>query len=488
MPMRESLRTVDAGPMPSGPMRRGMGGDEGMTLGPRGGFARAGGPGGPSGGGGVPAPRGAPPAPLARPGASAAPRGASAEPPPPRDAPAAAASAAPVAPPPPPEPLSEEAYGEAAQKLAEYFADDHDAAAAEEGVRALGAPARGEALLQLLFTHALGKKAYDWPALNALVLRLTAAAAPATAALPPAVALRGLRRLLDALDDLACDAPSAPARLGALAGALVQAGRLSLADVAAEALASEGPDPDDAQPDFLRSSGLALPLLAATLRGVADAAGGDAAGEAALLDAWRSARLELRAFIDEPPPSGDEGDAQVEAAAAKAGLAGLFPLGAAGRRLRAGLASGEEPEALRAALEEAVPKSARDDPDFARLVVGAVMAQAAPPTEPAAVPAEVAARYGVLMRSACGGKASLQVAAVRAAQALCEKAGHPKGLGTALLDALYDAEVVSLEALTRWTDDARDASPAKIAMLKEVNRWLMDTKQADEAEASDDEE
>ena len=34
----------------------------------------------------------------------------------------------------------------------------------------------------------------------------------------------------------------------------------------------------------------------------------------------------------------------------------------------------------------------------------------------------------------------------------------------------------------------RDASPAKIAMLKEVNRWLMETKQADEAEPSDEEE
>ena len=89
-----------------------------------------------------------------------------------------------------------------------------------------------------------------------------------------------------------------------------------------------------------------------------------------------------------------------------------------------------------------------------------------------------------------GGKAALQVAAVQAAQALCERAGHPKGLGTALLGALYDAQVVSLEALERWTDDARDTSPAKIAMIKEVNRWLMDTKQADEAsdQGSDDDE
>ena len=192
--------------------------------------------------------------------------------------------------------------------------------------------------------------------------------------------------------------------------------------------------------------------------------------------------------MDEPPPAGDAGDAKLEAAAAKEGLACLFPLGAAGRRLRAGLACGEDPEELRAAMEDAASKAARDDPEYARLVVGAVMATAAPPAEPCAEPAEVAARYGTLMRAACGGKAALQVAAVQAAQALCEKAGHPKGLGTALLDALYEAQVVSIEALTRWTDDARDASPAKIAMLKEVNRWLMEAKQADEAEPSDEEE
>jgi translation initiation factor 4G len=482
--------------VPSGPMRRDAGG-EGVTFGPRGGFA-------------VPRPGTAPPAP--RPGALPAPRtgalpaslaGASSA----SAASAPAASFAPAAPS-APEPMDEEEYLAAAAKAVSYFADDKDVASCEATVRGWATPQLGDLFIHALVADGYDRKGTDWSAMQRLLLALTSPPSPAT---PPAAALRALRRLYDALEDAACDLPVAPERLGTLAGALVHAQRLSLADVAA-AIAEASPEEGD-PPGALRAAGMALPALAFVLKGVAAAAAAAAraeegiqeeaaacAGAAAMRDVFRAAvkgGLALRSFAEDdardPKAADGAGEAAEAALAAQVGLQALYPLAPVAARLREALEAGEGADTLLPWLQEHVPASTRDEPEYVRLLVTSLLARCVPGAVGACTPAEAACSvgqpgYGRLLRAAAGGKPQLRVAAVFAAQALCEQAGHPAGLGTALLDALCQAKAVDSRALTHWSDDNKDQAKGKLAMVKAVSRWIQDKLAQEEAEASESDE
>ena len=181
------------------------------------------------------------------------------------------------------------------------------------------------------------------------------------------------------------------------------------------------------------------------------------------------------------------------ALAAQVGLQALYPLAPVAARLREALEAGEGADTLLPWLQEHVPASTRDEPEYVRLLVTSLLARCVPGAVGACTPAEAACSvgqpgYGRLLRAAAGGKPQLRVAAVFAAQALCEQAGHPAGLGTALLGALCQAKAVDSRALTRWSDDNKDQAKGKLAMVKAVSRWIQDKLAQEEAEASESDE
>ena len=502
---------VDSGPPPAGPMRRGMEQDGGLTLGPRGGFASAA-----SQGGGQrvapPPPRGASsaaplPAPRLGAAAPAAPAPRTGAPPPglsagPKTAAAPAAGAAPPAKAPTPEPcMTEEVLSSSLKQMSSYFADDGDVAAAETQVASWHMPPDGaEQLVVHLVMDAYDRKRYDWNNLSRLLVQLSA-----TSTVPPAAVLRALRRLYDGLEDAACDLPAAPQRLGDLAGALVHAGRLSFSDVAtviAEA------SPEGEPPGGLRSAGMALDALAAVLLGVsaagkaaaaadgADDEAAEAAGVAAMSEVFKSALaksgLTLRAFADDDTAA----NARDEAALAEGvGLTSLFPLAPVSAHLKASLQNGEPASEIMAWLDDRIPAASRSDPEYARLVVAAVLSRAAPPVS-ACTPVEVCAddAYGPLLRHVTAGRAAMRVGAVVGTQSVCQEANHPAGLAVSLLEALAGCGAVETGDITRWADDTKDTGPAKRNMLFSVTKWLIERREAEErgerteSEAADEEE
>ena len=483
---------VDSGPPPAGPMRRGMEQDGGLTLGPRGGFASAASQGGGQRGA-PPAPRGAPPAapvPAPRLGAAATPAPRTGAPPPglsagPKAVPAPAA--APVKAPTPEPCMSEEELSASIKQVASYFADDGDVAAAEAAVVAWHMPPDGpEQLVVHLVMDGYDRKRYDWPSLARLLVQLSA-----SSQVPPAAVLRGLRRLYDGLEDAACDLPAAPQRLGDLAGALVHAGRLAFSDVA-HAIAEASPEGEP--PGGLRSAGMALDALAAVLLGVSAAAkaaasadgsdeeGAEAAGVAAMSEVFKTAvaksGLTLRAFADDDTAA----NARDEAALAEGvGLTALFPLAPVGAHLKAALQNGEPASEIIAWLDDRIPAASRSDPEYARLVVAAVLSRAAPPVS-ACTPAEVCANdgYGPLLRHVTAGRAAMRVGAVVGTQTVCQEANHPAGLAVALLEALAGCQAVDTGDITRWADDTKDTGPAKRSMLFSVTKWLVERREAEE--------
>jgi len=481
---------VDGGPPPAGPMRRGLEQDGGLTLGPKGGFASS-----------ASAPRAPPPAPRPGSGAAAVPpaRTSSGSMPAPRAAgappglagPKAAAAAPPTAKPATPEPcMSEEELTTSIKQVASYFADDSDVAAADAQVRQWHMPPDGpEALVLHLVMDAYDRKRYDWEALHRLLVQLTTGSPPA---LPPASLARALRRLYDGLEDAACDLPAAPQRLGEVTGALVHARCVTFTDVATTLLEAS---PEGDPPGALRNAGMALDALAAVLRGIesagraaalaagAEAEAADAQGAGAMAEIFRaavSAGLTLRAFADDDTAANARDEADL---AQGCGLGDLFPLAPVAAHVKASLQNGEPAAEVIAWLEERIPTPSRSDPEYARLVVTAVLSRAAPPLS-ACSPEEVCApdAYGPLLRHVTAGKPGLRVGAVLGAQTVCQEANHPAGLGVSLLDALWGCGAIDMDALTKWADDTKDTGPAKRKMLMSVNTWIMERRLEEERE------
>jgi hypothetical protein len=406
--------------------------------------------------------------------------------------------------------------------MASYYNDDKDVSAAEESVRSWASPALGDRLVVLLVSDLYDRKKADWPALEKLLLALTAGAAPA---LTPSAALAGLRRLYDGLEDAACDLPVAPERLGELAGALVAAGRITLNDVCA-AIVEAAPEGDP--PGALRSAGLAMPAFRAVLTAVGDASGytaaeavraaaaeeggdedaaavsaaaaaaAESAAAAAQCDAFRAAAakgLTLRSLLSDADAAAAGSETEIALAA---GLGALFPYAPLEAKLREAL-GGDAAASSEAAAAAEAPLLAwltaesglrvGDDPQLAAAVTQAVLRRAAP-AEAGGPPATLSPSAAVagltkLLRAAVGGKAACRLAAVYSVQALCEQAGQPAGLALGALQALQAARVVDTDDLTRWTDDTLGEKKGKIPMLKQVSKWI--TEERDAAESSDDE-
>ena len=141
-------------------------------------------------------------------------------------------------------------------------------------------------LLDALFEAAYDTKGLDRPAFSELVRHVGRSDAGLAAA--PA----GVRRVLDALDEAAVDAPFAPSLVGAAVGALVADGVLDLGTLctAAKAAGTE-PPPDDDDADLVAGGGAAK-VVAAALRELAAESGADAAKAA-----WTAAGVDLKSFL-----------------------------------------------------------------------------------------------------------------------------------------------------------------------------------------------
>ena len=148
-------------------------------------------------------------------------------------------------------------------------------------------------LLEALFEAAYDTKGLDRPAFTSLVRRVASSehGAPATVA--------GVRRVLDALDEAAVDAPFAPALVGAATGALVADGALELAALCAAAAAAGMEPPPAGEDADLVASGGAAKVVAAALRELATVSGADAAKAA-----WAAASVDPKSLL----PAQDRGD------------------------------------------------------------------------------------------------------------------------------------------------------------------------------------
>jgi translation initiation factor 4G len=253
-------------------------------------------------------------------------------------APAAAAAAVEEGEPAPPasgEPLDADAVRAKARTLVREFQELHDPAEVDATCGELAAGgADGAAVLDALFEAAYDVKGLDRGAFQTLVLAVATRPAFAPGAAP------GFRRVLDALDEAAVDAPFAPALVGGTAGALAAFGGLDLAAFGADVLAAGAVPPPEGEDADLVAGGTAAKVMAAALRGMAaepweveeGAEEGSAppvgggAGPPAAAAAWAASGLDLKAFL----PSADRDNAaELDKVVAEFDIAGVLEVGGA---------------------------------------------------------------------------------------------------------------------------------------------------------------
>ena len=138
-------------------------------------------------------------------------------------------------------------------------------------------------LVEALFSVSLDLKTTSWPRLSDLLASLAKAELISSGDV-----LKGVRELLNVLDDVAVDAPKAPAQLGALLGALVAEGAAELKPLCQHVLEAEGED------ETIVASGTAGKVVTALLR-----EWGSRADAEAVNAGWSAAALELPAFFPE---------------------------------------------------------------------------------------------------------------------------------------------------------------------------------------------
>ena len=138
-------------------------------------------------------------------------------------------------------------------------------------------------LVEAMFTVSLDLKTTSWPMLSDLLASLAKAELVSSGDVQ-----KGVRELLNVLDDVAVDAPKAPAQLGGLLGALVAEGAAELKPLCQHILEAEGED------ETIVASGTAGKVVTALLREW------DSRVDAEAVHAgWTAAALELPAFFPE---------------------------------------------------------------------------------------------------------------------------------------------------------------------------------------------
>jgi hypothetical protein len=138
-------------------------------------------------------------------------------------------------------------------------------------------------LVEAMFTVSLDLKTTSWPLLSDLLASLAKAELVSSGDVQ-----KGVRELLNVLDDVAVDAPKAPAQLGGLLGALVAEGAAELKPLCQHILEAEGED------ETIVASGTAGKVVTALLREW------DSRVDAEAVHAgWTAAALELPAFFPE---------------------------------------------------------------------------------------------------------------------------------------------------------------------------------------------
>lgn len=153
-------------------------------------------------------------------------------------------------------------------------------------------------LLEVLLTHSLETKGTDWDMLHALLRSAVEDKAVQAADLE-----KGVRQLLDQLDDLSVDVPKAPLQVGAVLGELVAAGGADL-KVLAMHIRTADANPDEVQEGedtMLVGGGGAAKTLGALLQRLAAAKGQEAAREA-----WQAAGEALPAFLPQSVRESEE--------------------------------------------------------------------------------------------------------------------------------------------------------------------------------------
>ena len=138
-------------------------------------------------------------------------------------------------------------------------------------------------LVEAMFTVSLDLKTTSWPLLSDLLASLAKAELVSSGDVQ-----KGVRELLNVLDDVAVDAPKAPAQLGGLLGALVAEGAAELKPLGQHILEAEGED------ETIVASGTAGKVVTALLR-----EWGSRADAEAVNAGWTAAALELPAFFPE---------------------------------------------------------------------------------------------------------------------------------------------------------------------------------------------
>lgn len=138
-------------------------------------------------------------------------------------------------------------------------------------------------LVEAMFTVSLDLKTTSWPLLSDLLASLAKAELVSSGDVQ-----KGVRELLNVLDDVAVDAPKAPAQLGGLLGALVAEGAAELKPLCQHILEAEGED------ETIVASGTAGKVVTALLR-----EWGSRADAEAVNAGWTAAALELPAFFPE---------------------------------------------------------------------------------------------------------------------------------------------------------------------------------------------
>lgn len=154
-------------------------------------------------------------------------------------------------------------------------------------------------LVTTMFTSSLEMKGTSWDRFYEV---LEQSAKPDTDMLSGADLDKGVRGLLNNLDDLAVDVPKAPAQVGDILGRLVSAGLLDLKSVGGHLAEADQEEVPEGEETMLVSGGGALKVLGSLLKMMLNNMG-DADAKAA----WSSSGLDVKSFM----PAADREDAAV---------------------------------------------------------------------------------------------------------------------------------------------------------------------------------
>lgn len=289
----------------------------------------------------------------------------------------------------------------------------------------------------------------------------------------------GVKDLLDLIEDLVEDHPKGPVLVGRTLSPLVGMGVLSLEKLG-EMLLNSGFEPGS----LVESNNIALNFLASCLQSMGNA------DSSSLVKSWKSSNLDLKNFICERKRSDPE---VLQGIIEKHDLACLFPETQTRENLESFLSRDGDGMQPGKALDWCKSNLSADtlaQAEFTSTVMHCALRALLPDlsvdllTNPIGkITDEDENSIGHLLRQTVGrSSVDAQVEATYRLQEFFYSSNCKKGLMTRLLMDLYDADILSEDAVLKWKDDLREDIPGKGQAILDSHKWFEWLENASEEE------